>query len=486
MNTINPDALEKLTTDDTWKTPLRKQGKLIAEPGQPLKFVDEADVDSSETGPDSLMMTVGKTISAYMKAVRKLLDSNYADQKQAAPPHMQEPCNVSIIRCSDGIFIRYDATSEGKACLRCMDVGMSLSEISPQFSEQIIHFPENPETYVPQGWPELRMTKIDHAAGTINEVARVRLPVIYVKKTLPDGFQMPEPSARPPCLASLQNEFDVRLHGIIVPLDAPIETPASDTEKFIAYSRLKFPVGWQAIEIYPLLGDDYWKPEYAPNWAELDLLAVIAQKNALGSELRSIDSRGATRKKYAALLEEFEMLLAGSEEPVHQFLKKHHEFLSPTATRYWSKLAFGNRVSDFVFCEPYNDYLLVEIESASRQLFRKDGQQCEELTHAINQITDWVQYIQDNRQKVEEEIGLTGISTNPRTLVVIGRSSSLTEDNRRKLVTLQAQANKLCILTYDDLLVRARANLERILGPLSIQGQNVELYFYKDPSLPSE
>ena len=50
--------------------------------------------------------------------------------------------------------------------------------------------------------------------------------------------------------------------------------------------------------------------------------------------------------------------------------------------------------------------LLVEIEAPYRELFRRDGQQREELTHAINQIHDWLQYIQDNKTAVEEKLGL--------------------------------------------------------------------------------
>lgn len=219
-------------------------------------------------------------------------------------------------------------------------------------------------------------------------------------------------------------------------------------------------------------------------WAEIDLLATIVQKNLTTSTLSGLDSRAEIRKCYAALLDEFDALLVGPEEPVHQFLKQHPELLCPTNDRYWSKLPLGDRVSDFVFREPYNDYQLVEIEAPIRKLFRKNGQQREELTHAINQIMDWIQYIANNKQRVEEEFGLIGISTNPRSLVVIGRSSSLTEENRRKLATLQAQQNKLRILTYDDVIAAARANLERLLGPLTRKGENAELYFFKDP-LPS-
>jgi hypothetical protein len=180
------------------------------------------------------------------------------------------------------------------------------------------------------------------------------------------------------------------------------------------------------MEVYPPLGGEYWKPEYAAGWAELDILAAVAQRNLTVAALRELDGRAETRKLYATLLDQFDALLTGAEEPVHQFLKSHPEILCPTSERSWSKLAFGDRVSDFVFREPYNDYLLVEIEAPIRQLFRQDGQQREELTHAINQITDWVQYISNNRERVEKQLGLVGISTNPRTLVVIGRSAHLT------------------------------------------------------------
>ena len=270
------------------------------------------------------------------------------------------------------------------------------------------------------------------------------------------------------------------MRGIVVPSDQPLKSVGQDVEQFIAQGRFRLPVGWQTIEIYPLLGDEYWKAEYAPQWAELDLLTVIAQKNLISSTLSGLDNRGASRKLYAALLDELEVLLAGPEEPVHQFLKQHPELLCPTSDRHWSKLAFGDRVSDFVFREPYNDYLLVEIEAPIRELFRKDGQQREELTHAINRIADWIQYIGNNKLKVEEELGLVGISTNPRSLVVIGRSESLSDANRLKLVTLQAQQSKLRILTYDDLIASARANLERLFGPLKIVATNAELYFFKE------
>jgi hypothetical protein len=96
------------------------------------------------------------------------------------------------------------------------------------------------------------------------------------------------------------------------------------------------------------------------------------------------------------------------------------------------------------------------------------------------QIDDWLSYIQDNKGKVESDLGLTGISVTPRTLIVIGRSASLTEGNRRKLTVMQSQRPRLSIMTYDELISRSKAQVENLLGPLSISTQNLDIYFYRD------
>jgi hypothetical protein len=478
-----------VTEDEAKPAPLIKTGKMLVEPGKPLQLIGIVDVATSSVELASLDRSIGKTLVAYHKAARALLEGKYTAQRDLAPPYMGAPCNIYVLRCTDGILVRYDLSSEEKGTLVCANLKINLAEAAPKLSEQVIHFPDDPKTYIPSpGGVEIILAVADPTTGALAAGLKVR-PLIYASTKLPDTFQFPLPPARPPCFVSIQNEIDLQLHGVVAPSDALAEMTGSKVDQFIAHGRCRLPVGWQTIEIYPPLSEDYWKPEYAPIWAEMDLLAVIAQKNAIASSLIALDGRGATRKRYSAILAEFKALLDGPEEPVHQFLKQHPELLCPTHERFWSKLAFGEgqgkRVSDFVFREPHNDYLLVEIEAPYRELFRKDGQQREELTHAINQIMDWIQYIGKNKQKVEDELTLTGISTNPRTLVVIGRSGSLTNENRTKLATLQAQQNKLRILTYDDLFAAARANLERILGPLDLQGENVQLYYYKvpDPSL---
>ncbi|HSS98794.1 MAG TPA: Shedu immune nuclease family protein [Terriglobales bacterium] len=460
-----------------------KQTPVFIQPGQPLQFPDgvaQASDKMAENPQMKYISNVGKTLSAYLKAARKLLEEKYASLKDLAPPHMRDVCDIFVLRCNDGIFVRYDLSQQQESKLRCGDSVAGLAEIAPQFSEQVIHFPDNPDSYVPAEGPTITLSKTCVKDGSTQEIAKTR-PLVYAKTSFPESFKVPEPPARPPTLALIHNDFEIQLPGVIGPEDGPVQLDGPDTQQFIARRHFKLKVGWEAIEIYPMLSDDYWNPSYAPLWAEIDLLATVAQKNQQNSVLATLDSRAMTRKYYATLLQEFETLLQGKEEPVHQFLKQHPELLCPTCEKSWSKLPFGKgdgkRVSDFVFRESHNDYLLVEIEAPIRELFRKDGQQREELTHAINQIADWIQYIADNKHKVEEELGLAGISTNPRILVVIGRSSSLTEENRRKLVTLQATQNKLRILTYDDLIAIARATLGRLFGPLD-QPPTEEVYYY--------
>src|SRR5262249_20606914 len=161
---------------------------------------------------------------------------------------------------------------------------------------------------------------------------------------------------------SLLNEVTVWVNAVM--MDGAAENP------FLALWPLKLPVGWQAIEIYPHLAEEYWNPENAALWAELDILAAAAQHNLHEKQLTDLDPRAGARRKYAELLAEFESLLQGLEEPIHQFLVQHPELISPTHERVWSKVPFGATVSDFVFREAHQEYELVEIERPNRQLFR--------------------------------------------------------------------------------------------------------------------
>src|SRR5262249_24553295 len=141
------------------------------------------------------------------------------------------------------------------------------------------------------------------------------------------------------------------------------------------------------------------------------------------------------------------------------------------------KLPFGRRVTDFVLQEQSGDYLLVEIEAPTRSLFTQDGQPHHELVHALDQVTDWRRYIEDNLAMVQRELGLIGMSAQPNALVVIGRSADLRPDDRRRLVTMNNESPKTRILTYDDLFANAKAVATNLLGPVwDVQG-DAQVYY---------
>src|SRR5258706_7946581 len=109
-------------------------------------------------------------------------------------------------------------------------------------------------------------------------------------------------------------------------------------------SVLRLPVGWDCVEIYPFLDLDHWKPEYAPVWAESDILAAVVSLQLREAQFQSLDPKAEARKQYAAHLRTFKELLDSDperEETLQGFLRDHPALLCPTFTKMWPKLALG-------------------------------------------------------------------------------------------------------------------------------------------------
>jgi hypothetical protein len=455
----------------------RKRGYLEIRQGQPMSFSQIEDIAEAAQPDEKEQKSsrVAATIKVYRDSAKDLLAGKYQDLRPFAPAHLTEPCNVLVVSCVDGVLIRYDVPTEGPHKVRSTVIDKPLAEVAPPFSEFVIHFPANPESYDPgTNGPVFELVKFGPNIPD-QPIARFR-SLVYAVASFPEGTTSLPPPHKPPCLVSMTNELQVLLSGAVLPADSGPPNMANATHEFVARARPKLQVGWQAIEVYPPADPAYWKPEYATVWAETDLLAAVARRQFADAQFSALDPNVTARKTFRELLERFTALLDGPEEPLHQFLKGHPQLLCPAHTKSWSKLPFGDRVSDFVFREPGNEYLLVEIESPLRELFRKDGQQRQELTHAFNQILDWRVYLEDNLQTAREQLGLTGIPSNPRSLIVIGRSSTLTDENRRKIVTLQSQVPRLRILTYEELLETAKATAENFFGPLDFIGENIDIY----------
>lgn len=453
-----------------------KTGNFKIKPGMPIQFKCTRITKRRLRGDnDKYAFHVAKTLEAFCNSVQKLLDSKYAHFKDIMPPILKAACNIFVIHCDDAILVRYDASSNCKSIGRYTVQKCSISDLLPLFSDYLLYTKAKPrpKNAAPQG-PGIMVGETDQFGAFTGSPSEFKIEmVVDLSKA---KYKRSIPPAKPLPHVILQNELMVNLIGTLA------ERQNQDTS-FVANGRLPLKVGWQAIEVFPLLPIECWQKENVDDWAALEILSFAASRQLTDGQLMQLDPRCIPRKQFVQQLAEFESLLSEDEEPIHQFLFEHSQFLSPTIVQCWSKLAFGSKKCDFVLREPGNEYELVELESPHRQLFKKDGHPHADLTHAIGQTIDWIRYIEDNKRTVEQELGLAGISINPKRLIVIGRSASLSKENRRTLVTIQNQNPRMRILTYDDLLERARINAEPILGKLGLTARNMELFFYDEDKI---
>jgi hypothetical protein len=255
-------------------------------PGQPIEVADPAEVpDTRELSP--LCAAIAETFRAYYRAGRDLLEGQYASVREHAPPQLRIPCHIYVVCCPDGALVRYDAAGDKEEPkVRFADRDEGLEVVAPAFSEQVIHIPSDRATYAPElTGPSFQwVVRNEHGQIVNNDHSEVVehprfYPLVYASKALPADFKLPVPPARPPCLASLNRELQIQIHGVLSPADTPAGAISTGSDHFIAHGLMSLPVGWQAIEIYPVLGKEYWRPEYAAGWAQLDLLSAVAQYN---------------------------------------------------------------------------------------------------------------------------------------------------------------------------------------------------------------
>jgi hypothetical protein len=104
---------------------------------------------------------------------------------------------------------------------------------------------------------------------------------------------------------------------------------------------------------------------------------------------------------------------------------------------------------------------LVEIEASTHRLFNSLGDPTKDLVHAEQQVLNWLDWLE--RQHAYARETLPGL-VRPRGYVVIGRRSSLSPADQRRLDRRNALfGESLQVLTYEDVLSRAR-NMIDVLG----------------------
>jgi len=453
-----------------------KRGKITFSGDRPLEISDEADQNAGDLSPEQaeIVRKIGGVVKAYLRAVQKLISTKYAHIREWVPVHLADPGTVLVVCCADGVIIRYDRKVDN---MRVLSGWMpeALSDVVSLLSQGLIHcYPER--TYVSTvatTGTELRLSKVEPITGAKEDFATAKIGFDAV---LERPEHLPEAPEKPFCLMSVRNSLEIQILGELLGEGISGGQP----QQFLTRTTIRLPVGWECMEVFPFFKAEHWDTKYTALWAEKDVLAAVVAGQFREGQFQSLDPNASARQQFAGLLNDYKALLDSNperEEILQVFLRNHPALLCPTHTRVWPKLALGARETDFVFLEASGDYVLVELERSTHRLFRKDGDSTQALNHARGQVIDWKRYLEDNLATVQREVGLVGISANPKSLIVIGRSQFLTLQHRRKLVSIENESPRLKIMTYDDVYESAKAVIQNLLGTIWEVYGNTQVYY---------
>lgn len=443
---------------------------------EPMKIIEteEEYLSPVEKEQRDTLGLVTKTVHAYLQASADLLKGKYHHLKELAPVHLANPGKILVVHCDDGVVIRYENSTESfKVIGASLPGGISKGALALSqeliVCSQSISSESEPE---PRGI-ELKLFSSNPITNKKNDLLTAK---IWFNATIRQPEHRSKPPQKPFCLLSVRNSLEINLTGEI-----HSDNVSNFEKQFTCRSFLKLPVGWECIEVYPFIDLKDWNPDYAHIWAENDILAAVATQQVHNASFQSLDPNAEARRYYGELLKQFKILLDSDperEQTLQAFLQKYPFLICPAQTRMWPKLRLGAKETDFVFCDASKEYLLVELERSILRLFLKNGDASAELNHACGQILDWKRYIEDNLTTVQRELGLTGISANPQSLVIIGRSKDISPENRRNLVAMNNDRPKLRIMTYDDVYENAKAVIENLFGPIWEEIGSTRVYYF--------
>jgi Domain of unknown function (DUF4263) len=135
-----------------------------------------------------------------------------------------------------------------------------------------------------------------------------------------------------------------------------------------------------------------------------------------------------------------------------QFPAEKILFKPPILTRY---------IADFAIVSPQRELILIEIEPANMNLLRKNGDHAAPLTHAVNQVQNWMQVVAEHRNAFLSELKIDMASVGTvRGVVIGGRDKGYDLSHLRQLKSVFS--GNILVLTYDDLLGSLVSLIEQV------------------------
>lgn len=188
-------------------------------------------------------------------------------------------------------------------------------------------------------------------------------------------------------------------------------------------------------------------------------------RDAIKTEIRKRDEAGRVLGALKGAIEELDKELSAAERNENKLqmcLTSNPVLFGPEYVKILPKHRLGAEFEvDYGLQRVSGLIDLVEIEASNHLLFTKGGNPTKELVHAEQQVLDWLDWCDRHGEYAREALS---VLLNPVGYVVIGRRSSLDAEHQRKLFRRNATfANRIVILTYDDLQDRAKALLNLLL-----------------------
>jgi hypothetical protein len=118
-------------------------------------------------------------------------------------------------------------------------------------------------------------------------------------------------------------------------------------------------------------------------------------------------------------------------------------------------------VADFAIVTPQRELLLVELEKATTKLMKQDGGVAADLSHAFDQVLDWLHVVDEHRLAVLDALKISREEVSMvRGVVIAGRDIGYDAHHLRKLKG--ADRGRITFLTYDDLFFALDALIKQM------------------------
>jgi len=142
------------------------------------------------------------------------------------------------------------------------------------------------------------------------------------------------------------------------------------------------------------------------------------------------------------------------ENPVllHQFPARLIYSKPPILTKFYA---------DFAIVTTRKELVLIEIEKTDTRLLKKNGGISAQLTHAFDQVRDWLHILDEHRLAALDSMNVSRDDvTSVRGIVIAGRDGGYDAQDLRKLKG--ADFGNITLLTFDDILYSLDALVERL------------------------